>query len=214
MYIPRQFREDRLPVLLEAIERIRLATLIIGGNEEFHIVHAPVTVRRGDAAIVIESHVARANPVWRKAAIGTPSVAAFLGPHAYIHPGWLATKREHGRVVPTWNYVAVHAHGRLYAVEDAAWLRRHIAELTDVAEHGQADPWSVEDAPEEFTGKLVTGIVGLRFEVDRIEGAWKMMQHHPEANRRGVIDGLDSSGSGGSRSVADEMREHLDGDAE
>jgi len=209
MYAPTQFREDRQDVLLAAIGDIRLAALVVSAADGLEAAHIPM-IARADAAsgLVLEGHVARGNPLWRLAEgkQGVTALAVFQGPQAYVHPGWLATKHETGKAVPTWNYVAVHAHGRLKAVSDVAWLLRHLDHLSTHTEAGRADPWSIDDAPEGYIGTLMRGIVGIELRVDRLEGVWKMIQHHPEANRTGVIAGLDADGTPDSTQVAAVMR--------
>lgn len=195
MYAPKQFREERKDVLLGAIMDIKLATLVAVSTGALEIAHIPMLAHQEGDTTTLECHVARGNAVWRAAAEGASAAAIFQGPQAYIHPGWLATKRETGRAVPTWNYVAVHAHGRITVEDDASWLLRHLDELTHSTETGMPEPWSMSDAPDGFIDQLVRGIVGLRLRVDRLEGAWKMIQHHPEANRIGVIAGLAEVGN-------------------
>lgn len=200
MYIPRQFREERLDILAAAMREIGLAALVTGGSD-LQISHVPMVLKEGDPW-VLETHVARPNPHWQRAA--GPTVAIFQGPQSYISPSWYATKREHGRVVPTWNYIAVHAHGTLEVVDDKAWLLAHLDDLTRENEAGRAAPWHVADAPAEFIRGLTRAIVGLRMRVDRTEGAWKLIQHRSEGDRLGTIAGLETEAGGGG--VADAMR--------
>ena len=206
MYAPKQFREERREVLVEAIGSIRFASLV-AWVDGFEAVHLPMIAREHDGALALEGHVARGNPLWKAIGTGAPGLAIFQGPQAYVHPGWLATKRETGRAVPTWNYVAVQARGELSAIEDPAWLLRHVDDLTELIEQGRPEPWSTADAPEGYIETLARGIVGLRLDVREREGAWKLIQHHPEANRLGVIDGLSASEQPGDRALADEMRQ-------
>ncbi len=196
MYAPQQFREERADVLTASIRDIGLAALATFAEGELHVSHVPMVLKEGP---VLETHVARPNGHWR---LGGPTVAIFQGPQAYVSPSFYASKREHGRVVPTWNYVAVHAHGTLEAVDDAAWLRAHLDDLVREREGGRAQPWEVNDAPAEFIAKLAGAIVGLRLTVTRLEGAWKMIQHRSEGDRLGTIAGLAAEGS----DVADVMR--------
>jgi len=208
MYAPKQFREDRRDILLSAIGSIRLAALVVSDDGAIEAAHIPMMVHEtATGALLLEGHVARGNPLWRMAETFPSALAIFQGPQAYVHPGWLATKRETGKAVPTWNYVAVHAHGRLSSVSDPAWLLRHLQELTDFHEAGRSEPWTVNDAPDGFIDGLVRGIVGLQLRVERLEGVWKMIQHHSDANRSGVIAGLSSSGRSADDQVAAIMRE-------
>jgi transcriptional regulator len=193
MYAPKQFREERREVLVDAIATIRFATLVLGAPQGLEAVHLPMIAKQTVGQLTLEGHVARSNPIWRAASPAACALAIFQGPQAYVHPGWLATKRTTGKVVPTWNYVAVHAHGTLSIVEDPSWLRRHVDDLTTHTERAYSDPWAVSDAPADYIAALVNAIIGIRIEVSRLEGSWKMIQHHPEENRLGVINGLSKS---------------------
>ena len=206
-YPPRQFRETREAVLLEAIAAIGLASLVVVRDGAPEAVSLPMLAIRDGEGWVLEGHVARANPLWRLAEKGCAALAIFQGPHAYVHPGWYPGKREHGKVVPTWNYVTVHAHGPLFSTRDPAWLAAHLARLTDAREAGRDDPWSLDDAPDGFIQGLQRGIVGLTLRVERLEGIWKIAQHHDDANRRGVIAGLAASSDSGDRAMAEVMAE-------
>lgn len=183
MYRPEKFVEDRRDVLIGAIRSIQLAAIVTPTAAGIEVTHAPMVARAGDgsgpgaAELELESHFARANPHWKAVVEGAPSVAIFQGPHAYVSPTWYPSKREHGKVVPTWTYIVVHAHGRFEAVEDGDWLRRHLDDLTAANEAARAEPWQVADAPERYIETLSRGIVGLRLRVDRLEGAWKINQH-------------------------------------
>ena len=205
--MPRQYREERLDVLAQAIRGIGLATLVTPGAAGLQISHVPMVLKEAqDGAWLLESHVARPNPHWQLAATsGGASVAVFVGPQAYVSPSWYATKREHGRVVPTWNYISVHAHGVLEAVEDARWLHAHLHDLTISNEAGREHPRDVADAPAEYIDGLAHGIVGLRLSVTRTLGAWKMAQHRSEGDRLGTIAGLAADPHG--QAVATVMRE-------
>jgi len=207
MYTPKQFREDRREVLVEAIATIRFTTLVLGASEGLEAVHLPMLAKEIDGMLALEGHVARSNPIWRTVTPDTHAVAIFQGPQAYVHPGWLATKKTTGKVVPTWNYVAVHAHGRATIIEEASWLRRHVEDLTSHNERDHSEPWTVSDAPPDYIAALVKAIIGIRIEVSRLEGAWKMIQHHPEENRLGVIEGLSNSVSPTDQAMALAMRD-------
>lgn len=204
MYTPPQFREERQDVLLDAIRAIRLAVIVTEAGG-YHATHAPMIARERDGRIVLQTHFARGNPHWQAVASGNvPSVAIFQGPEAYISPSWYASKREHGKVVPTWTYVAVHAHGRLTAHDDAGWLSDHLPALTDHNEKSRPEPWQVTDAPEDYMARMMRGIVGIELVVDRLEGSWKLNQHKGDADRLGVIAGLSDS-TPGDAAVAEAM---------
>ncbi|TPQ27924.1 FMN-binding negative transcriptional regulator [Methylomonas koyamae] len=210
MYSPVQFQEHD-PQLLQALMRdYPLACLITPTSTGTEINHLPLLWRDdGSEQGVLHGHVARNNPVWREYDRRRPASAVFQGPNAYISPTWYVGTREHGKVVPTWNYAVVHAHGRLRVVEDAAWLYRHLAEMTDVQEAGLASPWALADAPAEFTGNLLNQIIGIEIAVERLEGKWKVSQNQPIANRLGVIAGLQSSSQPQAAAMADLVRRRL-----
>ncbi len=117
-------------------------------------------------------------------------LVAFRGADTYVTPSWYETKKTHGKAVPTWNYVAVHAWGKPEVIDDPDWIMAQIGDLTEQQEAGRAEPWAVGDAPADYTAKLVAALVGIDIPIDRIEGKWKVSQNQPEANRRGVVDGL------------------------
>ena len=208
MYTPKQFREDRPEVLAATIRDIQLATLVTASNGDYHASHLPMVLKREDDGWVLETHVARANPHWEACrSAPAPSLAIFQGPQAYVSPSWYETKRQHGKVVPTWNYLAVHAHGPVSIVEDPAWLLSHLEELTDLNEHGRDHPWAVTDAPADFIAGLSRAIVGLRLRVARLDGSWKLIQHRSEGDRLGAAAGLSASPRDGDQAVGRIMRE-------
>jgi transcriptional regulator len=202
MYAPKQFREERPDVLIAAIRSIQFGALVASSGAGLEAVHLPMIVRQSADGFVLEGHVAVGNPIWKVAAEGGGGLAIFQGPQAYVHPGWYETKRATGKVVPTWNYVAIHVHGCLSIECDPAWLRNHVTGLTRVNEAGRAEPWAVSDAPDDYIDAMLQAIVGVRLAVATMEGVWKMIQHHPEANRLGVIAGLSAEDSLGAQAVA------------
>jgi transcriptional regulator len=131
-------------------------------------------------------HVARSNPVWRDAQV--PALAIFTGPEHYISPSWLPSKAEHGKVVPTWNYVAVHASGTLQIHDDRDWLRALVTRLTETHEHQFERPWSVSDAPPDYIDGLLKGIVGIEITIERLEGKWKMSQNRTDIDRQAAAE--------------------------
>jgi transcriptional regulator len=208
LYAQAQFREERPDVLAQAIREIQLATLVTAtSGAGYHASHLPMVLKRDGDRFVLEGHVARANEHWTVLRDGPrASLAVFQGPQAYVSPSWYESKRRHGKVVPTWNYIAVHAHGALATVEDEGWLLDHLNDLTRANEAGREHPWAVTDAPEDFIRNLARGIVGLRLVVERLEGSWKMAQHRPEGDRLGAIAGLSASARPGDAAVAAVMR--------
>ncbi len=161
---------------------------------------------------VLRAHVARSNPVWRSLTGDTDAVVIFQGPHHYISPSWYPSRVENGgKVVPTWNYAVVHAHGPAVAMDDRAWLERHLAELVRVNEAGRNPEWHVTDAPADFMEKMVGAVVGIEIPVRRLIGKWKLNQNRPESDRESVVVALQADGSPAALSVAGAMRRTLPG---
>jgi transcriptional regulator len=198
MYQPPHFREDRLEVQHALIRAHPLGILITAGAGGLQANPIPFLV---DAAAsergTLRAHLARANPQLRELASVDECLVVFQGPQHYISPSLYATKRETGKVVPTWNYVTVHAWGTPRVMDDAAWLHRQIDDLTRHNESTRDPPWHVSDAPDEFIAAQVKGIVGLEVPIARIEGKWKTSQNRPAADRDGVVAGLRGTGDDG-----------------
>lgn len=136
------------------------------------------------------AHMARANPHWRHITDGTPALVIVTGPEAYVSPSWYASKTEHGKVVPTWNYLAVHLTGTVRTVDDPTFLLTAVTDLTDEHETGRPDRWHVSDAPADFIAAQLQAIVGIEMRIDRVEGKAKLSQNRSEPDRHGVINGL------------------------
>ncbi len=195
MYVPSQFREDRVPVLHDAIDGAGLATLVTIDASGLDATHVPMLLDRSAGALgTLYGHIARPNPQWKAAAPDLPALAIFLGPDAYVTPSWYVTKQQTGKVVPTWNYVAVHAHGRVTFFEDEERLLALVTKLTDAHEAPRPHPWAVSDAPPEFIRAHLKGIVGFELPIAKLEGKWKMSQNRPAEDRAGVAQGLGREG--------------------
>jgi transcriptional regulator len=193
MYVPEPFKEEDIHVLHDAIRRAGLATLVSLTTDGLTASHIPLLLDPEPAPYgSLLGHLARPNPQAR-AAIGA-ALAIFLGPDAYITPSWYATKRETGKVVPTWNYVAIHAYGPVEFIDDPVHAREHITQLTHRFEQGRPVPWAPTDAPEDFIASMVRRIIGFRLTIQRLEGKWKMSQNRPLQDRLGVADGLEQEG--------------------
>jgi transcriptional regulator len=194
MYQPRQFEEND-PGVLHALMRANpLATLVMLLDGALEANHIPLLLAETSPATVLRGHVARANPLWRHASGEREVLAIFHGPQAYITPSWYATKAEHGKVVPTWNYAAVHVYGTLRAIDDPEWLRAQLESLTAHNEVAFAQPWKMSDAPRDYTEKLMAAIVGIELTVTRMAGKWKVSQNQPAENIAGIVNGLCSQG--------------------
>ena len=195
MYNPPDFAQDDLSLLHDAIEAAGLGILVTMGPEGPEASHVPMLLDRAEGARgTLSGHLARANPQGRRFDPTVPALAIFQGRDAYVSPSWYPTKAATGKVVPTWNYVAIHAYGRLETFEDAAGLRRLVERLTDRHEAGRPAPWAVSDAPEDYIDAMLKGIVGFRLPIDRLEGQWKLSQNKNPADRAGVAEGLAAEG--------------------
>ncbi len=209
MYRPDHFRVDDL-AQMHALMRARpLAALVSAGATGLYATHLPTVLKSEGEFGTIECHLARANPHWKDLAEGGEALMIFGGPEAYITPNWYASKAETGKVVPTWNYAAVHAYGRPQVMQDKDWLRRHVGELTAQQEAGEPKPWAVTDAPESFIDVMLRGIVGFRFDIARLEGKWKMSQNREMRDRVTTADGLEQRGQNEDAQVATEIRTHI-----
>jgi transcriptional regulator len=190
MYQPPHHREDRLEVQHDLIERHPFGLLITSGSEGLLANALPFLLQRSLGSFgTLQVHMARANAQWHDLD-DQKVLTVFQGPHAYVSPTFYATKRETGKVVPTWNYAMVQARGVARVHTDPAWLQAQIEALTSRHERNRAFSWEVSDAPRSYIESQLRGIVGVEIEIDAIEGKWKVSQNRPEADRRGVADGL------------------------
>jgi transcriptional regulator len=202
MYVPPAFREDDLSILHAMMRETRLANFVTATEDGLVATPLPLFLVPAEGPYgTLYGHVARANPQWRLAPRGD-AMALFTGSDAYVTPAWYASKAEHGKVVPTWNYIAVHAYGPVEFFDDAERLLDAVTRLTKLHEGGRAEPWGVTDAPEAFIRSQLRGIVGLRLPVTRLEGKRKMSQNRSAEDRAGVAAGLAGSDRPSDRAVA------------
>lgn len=196
MYLPPHFEETRTEVMHTLLRAHPLGLLVTlsGGELQANSIPFMLDAQRGPHGTLV-AHVARANPLWREAAL-TPVLAVFQGPQAYISPSAYATKAEHGKVVPTWNYVMVQARGRLRAIEDPGELHALVSRLTDTHERRRASPWAVSDAPADYIEKTLRAIVGIEIPIESLTGKWKVSQNRSAADRDGVARMLDGERDG------------------
>lgn len=194
MYIPDHFKVNDSRKLLRYIHDYNFGLLIVADKHGLEVNHLPfyLACDGSETLGTLQCHVARTNSVWRRLTNGGRVLAVFQGPNAYISPSWYPTKTETGRVVPTWNYLAVHAEGNARVIEDPVWLRRHLQNLTDQQESEMSEPWSVDDAPPDFTKHLVQAIVGIEIKIEDLSGKLKASQNMPKRNRAGVKAGLEA----------------------
>jgi transcriptional regulator len=211
MYVPTHFQEDRVDVLHALIREHPLAALVTLGSDGLFASHIPLEIDSDPAPIgTLRGHVARGNPQWRDFRPETEALAIFQGPTSYVSPSWYPTKRETGKVVPTWNYAVVHARGPLVVHDDPAWLGALVRRLTAGQERRFAEPWQVGDAPAEFIERQLKAIVGIEIPLARLDGKWKMSQNRTPADREGVVRNLGQLGDDESRAVAALVRATLD----
>ena len=209
MYVPSHFQEDRVPELHAAIRSIAFGTLVSVGADGLIASHVPMLIDPEPAPYgTLIGHVARANPHGQVVST-VDALAMFVGPNAYVTPSWYATKRETGKVVPTWNYVAVHAYGRLRFFDDAERLLGVVTRLTETHEAPRAAPWAVSDAPPDFVQGMLRAIIGFELPIARLEGKWKMSQNRNETDRAGVVDGLRREGGPAEAAVAAAVTERM-----
>ena len=209
MYDVAAFREERIEVLHALIKAHPLATLVVTTAQGLEANHIPMLIDPEPAPDrefgTLRGHVARANPVWRTFNANTEALAVFQGPQGYVTPSWYPSKAQHGKVVPTWNYAVVHAHGPLKIYEDAEWLRALVTRLTESQESQREKPWQVTDAPGDYVNTMLKAIVGIEIPIRRLQGKWKMSQNRLPQDREGVMGALQAQGDAACSAMLDAM---------
>lgn len=191
MYVPKSFEAPSLEAMYDVIRHYPLATVVTQGEAGLTANHLPTTLEQGIGPLgSLRCHVARANSIWRECSADTQALAIFQGPDCYVSPNWYPSKAETGEVVPTWNYIVVHAHGNIRIIDDRDWLLSQVDKLTQHHESTFPRPWSLSDAPGDYVEKMLKSIVGLEFTITRLEGKWKLSQNRSEPDRAGVVAGL------------------------
>lgn len=202
MYVPRFNAMDDGEQIRTLVTTVGSAQLITAGEDGYPAATLLPVVWDGDRLVL---HMARANPHWRSIGEGTPALAVVSGPEAYVSAAWYPSKAEHGRVVPTWNYSAVHVTGLATVHQDPAWLLDAVTRLTDIHEQRRNRPWRVDDAPERYVRQQLRAIVGIELAIERVEGKAKLSQNRGAADFAGVVAGLRHEGAGREHQVADAM---------
>nr|MBP7996934.1 FMN-binding negative transcriptional regulator [Thiopseudomonas sp.] len=194
MYVPNHFKEDSVETLQQHIRAYPFGLLVIADDAGIEANHVPfyLDIDEEGSLGTLQCHLARSNLVWQRIEKSRFVLAVFQGPNAYVSPSWYPSKAETGRVVPTWNYLAVHVAGSAKVVQDAVWLKEHLRQLTNQHETERAQPWAVEDAPADYTEALMRGIVGIEIKIEKLIGKLKASQNQPERNQHGVKVGLQS----------------------
>ena len=194
MYLPSHFEETRIEILHGLIHAHPLGALVTFDADGLNANHIPFEIDPDPGPLgTLRAHVARANPVWHEFSGKVEPLVIFQGPHSYITPSRYQSKKETGKVVPTFNYIVVHAYGTMRVVEDADWLRKFVGGLTDRFESARAQPWAIGDAPEDFIAMQLRAIVGIEIAVTRLIGKWKASQNRPAVDQKGVVAGLRES---------------------
>ena len=191
MYRPAHFAEDRIEILHGVIRARPLATVVTSRSGGIEADHVPVLL---DPTVgpfgMLRGHVARANDLWKLVAAKAEVLAIFKAEDHYVSPAWYPAKREHGKVVPTWNYIVVHGRGPIVFIDDREWLRGLVTQLTDTHEAARVDPWRVTDAPPDYIDAMLRAIVGFEIPLTTLTGKWKMSQNRSAADREGIASGL------------------------
>jgi transcriptional regulator len=211
MYVPPHFREDDLGALHDAMRAFPLGTLVTTGPSGLVASHIPMLIEPEPAPYgTLVFHLARANEQWTSVTAETEALAIFVGPDAYVSPEYYETKRTTGKVVPTWDYIAVHAYGTLTVFDDSPRLHALVTRLTNAHEDVRAEPWRVTDAPETYIDKQLRGIVGIEMTITRLVGSWKMSQNKSDADLLGVATGLCGSPKATERAAGAVVSEFLE----
>lgn len=206
MYCPAAFRQDDLATLHAQIQACGLAIVTSSGAQGLQASHLPLLLEPGEGEFgTLYGHFARANPQWRDLASGTEALVVFSAADAYVHPGWYPAKAEHGKVVPTWNYIAVHAWGPVEVFDEPERLLQLVSRLSDRHEQGRTQPWAVSDAPRDYIDAMLRAIVGFALPIRRLEGKWKLSQNRSAIDQAGVRAGLAMSANPRDRELAAQM---------
>jgi len=210
MYLPPSFAEPRTEVMHDLIESYPLGALVTASRGGLFATHIPFVLDRSAGSFgTLRGHVARANPHHRLEPAGPEAIVIFTGPNAYVSPSLYPSKRDHGRVVPTWNYAVVHASGPVRFIDDPAFVLRNVEALTLRHEAGREQPWSIRDAPPGYVEALAKAVIGIELPIARLEGKWKMSQNREASDAAGVATGLAAAAGQNEREVAHLVAERL-----
>jgi transcriptional regulator len=208
MYLPKHFEETRVPLLHGLIRTYPLGALVMPGPDGLDANHIPFEIDPEPGPFgTLRGHIARANPLWREHSANAAALVIFQGPDTYVSPSWYATKTDTGKVVPTWNYAVVHAHGAVRFIDDRTWLRGFVEKLTNRHESPRREPWSITDAPPDYIESQLGAIIGLEIPIARLVGKWKVSQNRPAADREGAAEGLSREGGAAGDAMARLIRE-------
>jgi transcriptional regulator len=208
MYLPKHFEETRVPILHGLIRAYPLGALVVRGPDGLDANHIPFEIDPEPGPFgTLRGHIARANPLWREPSPDAAALVIFQGPDTYVSPSWYPTKTDTGKVVPTWNYAVVHAHGTARFIDDRTWLRAFVEKLTTRHESPRREPWKITDAPPDYIDSQLGAIIGLEIPVARLVGKWKVSQNRPAPDREGAADGLSREGGPAGEAMARLIRQ-------
>ena len=204
MYLPKHFSVDDPALLAQLIAEYPLATIVGSLENQLEVNHLPLMLSSDRTKLY--GHIARVNPLVKVAGSSNTSVTAiFNGPQAYVTPAWYPSKKETGKVVPTWNYAVVHAQGNIKLIEDAQWLRSHVAQMTNIHEPTYQSNWKLDDAPEDYVQMMLKAIIGIEIEVKILVGKFKLSQNRPAQDYAAVVETIEKS----PQEVLQEMRKYM-----
>ncbi len=207
MYIPAHFRQDDLAQLHAQMRENPLAALVSHSNAGLQASHLPLLLAAEEGEYgTLYGHFARANPQWQVFAEQPEALAIFSGADAYVSPSGYPSKAEHGKAVPTWNYISVHAHGQLEVFDDPERLRQLLAHMTAAHEGNQPKPWAMDDAPRDYIDSMLRAIVGFALPIQRLQGQWKLSQNRNAADHAGVQQALSASPQAKDQALAAQMQ--------
>ncbi len=209
MYTPAAFREEDLPTLHQQMAQTPLAIIVSHDENGLQASHLPLLLVPGEGRFgTLKGHFAKANPQWKTLQAGAEVLVIFSGEQAYISPGYYPSKAEHGKAVPTWNYIAIHAHGRAETFDDPQRLRPLLEDLTHRHEAGRTQPWTIDEAPPTYIDSMLRAIVGFELPIERIEGKWKLGQNRDKTDYDSVRANLAASGLNNEAELAARMPPH------
>jgi len=208
MFQPQIFRENRPEIMWELMNAHPFATIISAVAGALTADHVPLVLHSKESEYgALRGHIARSNPLFCETKGPLEVLTIFQGPQSYVTPSWYASKQEHGKVVPTWNYVVVHARGTLQFTQETHWLLQHLNDLTAQHESYRSEPWKVSDAPDDFIARQLKGLVGFEIKIKDLQGTWKVSQNKTLADWTGVCDGLTKSGDPEALTISTLVRE-------
>jgi len=214
MHVPKAFQQDDPVALHELMVKYPLASLIAYSATGIEVNHIPFFLNKSKGKLSLQGHIAKANPLWKLIKDKSQVLLVFHGPNCYISPNYYPTKKEQGKVVPTWNYVAVHVKGLLSYRFDTEFKLDMLNNLTIQHEQNQEKPWSITDAPMQYIQRMLAAIVGLEIEILSITGKWKVSQNQPEINKQGIVAGLSNEETSDSLNIANLVQTHMIGGVE